>query len=167
MYYKISKGTETFKKLMELKKKVEGVNKQANAAVGKLNGQRYAKAQGKLAGGISAIEYKEKPDGWKQVGNTWQNLYAPKSTTKAAWEIINVLPTIEYDELNKIVNFKAPQTVSSDGGIAWVSTVGIAWGDKQILMEVTTGCKYKPLPDIVEIVESEYMKLKPKDKKEK
>jgi hypothetical protein len=30
-------------------------------------------------------------------------------------------------------------------------------------MEVATGCKYKPLSDIVEILESEFLKLKGKD----
>jgi DNA-directed RNA polymerase subunit N (RpoN/RPB10) len=164
MYFKIEKGTDTFKKLSELKKQIDSITQQAKDVVTELGGERYCHHRYKLAGGISAIEFKKKPDGWKSVGESWQDLHMPLAKNKEACNKVENLPTLDYEVLNKIVGFKGPQTVSSGNGLAFVKTVGLNWcTGKYYLMEVATGCKYKPLSDIVEILESEFLKLKGKD----
>ncbi len=70
---------------------------------------------------------------------------------------IKALPTIDYKELNDIVKFRAPQTVTADRGIAWVNTVGIIWGKNEILMETVEGSEYKPPKDIIEIFEKDFL----------
>jgi hypothetical protein len=76
--------------------------------------------------------------------------------------MISDLPTIDYNELNEIVGFKAPQTVTSERGIAWISNVGWICGKNEMLIEVADGCKYKPTKDVVEILDSEFQKKKAK-----
>lgn len=160
MKFKVEKGTETFKKLIELEKKVKDVTQQQQAVVKQLGGEIFCKQSHKLAGGLSAIKFETKPDGYKVVGEKYQSLYYPKATNKVDCKIISDLPVIEYDELNSIVNFKAPQTVSVDGGIAWISTVGLIFGKNEMLIEVENGCKYIPPKDVIQILESEYEELK-------
>ena len=73
------------------------------------------------------------------------------------------LPTIKYGELNTIVNFKSPQVV----GLSFIQSVGLVFGQDEMLIEVANGCKYTPPVDVVEILESEYEKLKVKIEKTK
>jgi hypothetical protein len=162
MKFKVVKGTETFEKLAAFRERVKDVSKQATNMATLLGGARYCHRSNKLAGGLSAIEFETKPEGYKVVGEKWQHLYYPKASNKKDCALIEGLPTIDYDELNTIVNFEAPQTVSSERGIAWISTVGLTFGDDEMLISVPTGCKYTPPTDVVEILESEYDKLKKK-----
>lgn len=162
MKFKVSKGTETFKKLQQLMSKIEDVDAQAKKVVKKLGGKEYASAQRSLAGGIAAIQFDEKPEGYKMVGEKWQRLYYPKATNKKDLNLISDLPTIEYAELNDIVGFKGPQTTSHSLGLAWVSSVGLAMGKTVAVIEVAEGCKYSPPKDILEIKDSEYQRIKKK-----
>ncbi len=54
MKFKIKKGTVTFDNLIELKKKIKGVNKQSEALAKSLGTERYCRKQHCLAGGIEA-----------------------------------------------------------------------------------------------------------------
>lgn len=163
MKFKVVKGTKTFNKLSELKNKVVFVNQEAENLVKTLGGKRYCKHQHVLAGGIAAIEFDSKPDDYKIMGEKYQNLYYPKVSNKKDCKLIQELPTLDYKELNSLVNFNGPQTIPNDHGFGWVSTVGIIWGEDEILIEVPSGCKYTPPEDLIEIVESEYEKLKEKN----
>lgn len=160
MKFKVLKGTDTFQKLEELRIKVTDVNNQAKDVVKKLEGKRYCGRSHKLAGGISAIEFDTKPEGYKPVGGSWRSLYYPKSVNKTDCKLIESLPTVEYSELNDIIGFNAPQTVSSEKGILWISTIGLIFGENEMLIEVHDGCKYEAPVDVVEILNSEYFALK-------
>jgi DNA-directed RNA polymerase subunit N (RpoN/RPB10) len=167
MKFKISKGTETFNKLVELKEKVITVNEAARAVVNELGASKYCHRSHHLAGGISALVFDKKPEGYKEVGEKYQNFFYPKVANKAALEKIESLTLVEFDDLNKIVGFKAPQTVSSERGIMWISTVGLTWAEhgipeEDMVMDIENGCKYTPPADVVEILESEYEKLRTK-----
>lgn len=162
MKFKVVKGTETFDKLVAFRAHVDDVKKQAEDVVALLGGIRYCHKANKLAGGIGAIEFENKPDGYKVVGEKWQGLYYPKVSNKKDCALIEKLPTIEYNELNSIVNFKAPQTISTERGILWVSTVTLTFGDNESLIDVSNGCTYDPPADVVEILESEYDKIRKK-----
>jgi hypothetical protein len=160
MKYKVIKNTETYNRLVDLEKKIIDANLQTKNVVELVSGLRYCANQNSLAGGISAIEFKTKPDGFKSVGNKYQSLYYPKASNKKVCDLINNLPKIKYDELNTIVDFKAPQTISTENSLCWVSTVGIIFHKENILINVNNGCDYTPLSDMIEIVESEYENLK-------
>lgn len=165
MKYKVLEGSETFERLVRLQKKIIRVNNKARAVVKQLNGSKYCKRSHVLAGGIAAIQFDSKPEGYKVVGREHEMLFYPKAKNKHDLALINKLPVIEYDELNCIVNFEAPQTYSSENGLFWINTVGISFGSSFILIDVPKECKYSPNPDIIEILESEYMELYNKLKK--
>lgn len=162
MKYKVLKGTETFKKLSDLKKEIDRVSKDAYAVVKKLGATEYCEKSHRLAGGISAIGFEKKPEGYKNVDNEWRNLYYPKASNKDICKMIESLPTLPYEALNDIIGFKGPQTTSESRGIGWVNTVGIKFGKNFMLIDVYNGCKFKPNKDTKEILESEYIKLKGK-----
>lgn len=162
MKYKIKKGTETFKKLVILQQHIKEVESEAFKIVESLGATKYCKAFNKLAGGISAIRLEKKPEGFKNVDKDWRMLFYPKASNKKVCKEIESLPTIKYDELNNIIGFEAPQTVSCERGIGWVNTVGLIFGKDFMLLDVENGCVFKPNKDTIEILESEYQKLKSK-----
>lgn len=169
MYFKIESGSEVYNKLKELQKKCNDVKKQLTALpllVDEATGDVYSSGE-YLAGDVVGIVCKKKPEGWKQTGEKHLNCYMPKvnKQNKEILDAIAAIPKVDAKELNSIVGFKAPQTPPSERGIVFVKTVNISFAKNYILMSVTKGCKYKPLPGIVEIVASEYEKLKPKEKK--
>ena len=160
MKYKIVKGSKLFKSLTDLKAKIDSVNSQAMNLAIELGGVSSATNNRRLAGGIDAVEFKEKPIGWKAVGEKWDNLYYPKSD-KANKEIhtkINALPTMDYDELNNMVGFKS-QFSSNGRGISHYRCVGMKWSKSVILMETADENKYVPIEGVIEILGSEYDKL--------
>lgn len=160
MYFRIPKGTETFNKLQALHQLIEKARASARKLVKTFGGTgEYCGEQQSIGGGIAGVEFKEKPEGWKMVGEKYQKLFMPKADQKELWKKIKALPVIEYDELNKIVGFDGPQTAIDSRGIAWINSVGMVWGTQYMLMEVAKGCKFKPNKDMTEIVESEYQKL--------
>ena len=109
---------------------------------------------------MAAIEFYSKPDGYKQVGKDYQQLYFPKSNNKEALELIKSIPTIGYKEVSGIVSFDSPQTTSRDGYFILVEIPTITFGENECLFDIPNGCKYDAPIDVEEIVESEYTKLK-------
>jgi hypothetical protein len=161
MKYKISKGTELFKTLTDLRKKMDKVQKQAKELAIEFGGTTAATNGRHLAGGIDAVEFKEKPDGWRSVGNSWQNLYYPKADkkNKEIHEKIQALPVLEFKELNDAVGFTGNQSVCTDNGFSFIKTVGMQWHKDFILMEVAEKTKYTPIKSVEEILGSEFDKL--------
>jgi hypothetical protein len=157
MKYKILKGTELFKNLTAFKKKMADVRKQAMDLAIELGGVSSASNGRYLAGGIDAVEFKEKPEGWRSVGNSWQNLYYPKADkkNKEIHNKIQALPRLDFDELNALVGFTG-QFCSDERGIAHVKSVSIKWHKDFILMETAEGTEYTPVKDVIEILGSEY-----------
>lgn len=171
MKFLIKNNCDVYTHLRELYIKIENARKAAGKVCKKVGASDFATGTRRLAGGIDGFSFDKKPEGYRTVGESWQNLYYPtvallKKDRNLA-TMLNNLPVLDHDELNNIVKFKAPQTVTNDGGglgIAMVYTVGIFWGKDYILMQTHPGTKYKPIPGIVEIKESEFDKLKAKIK---
>lgn len=163
MKFKVKKNSITYKKLLEFKSKMISCDEAAKSLVESVGGEKYCRNKYYLYGGISAVQFESKPENWRVVGQKWQRLYYPKSTSKnkKLFEALRELPVLEHKELNNIVNFKGPQTISCDEGLAWIDTVGLQFGkNSEILIETANGCEYTPNKDIVEILESEFEKLK-------
>lgn len=176
MKYKILKGTATYHKLEALCKRMMAADRAAYKLVQEIRKEMglphkgskhtYASQSDVLAGGIMAIGFDAKPEGWKVVGEPWQKLFAPKANRKDLWERIKVLPKLQLHELNDIVGFKKGMSASKD--LSWVihRAPGMEWVDEAFLMEVPSNCKYTPPnADIVEILESEYQRLSQEKKK--
>lgn len=160
MKFKVHKGTETFDKLKELHDRMIFAGNAAKELVSQLGGKRYASSNRGIYGGIDAIEFDVKPDGYKPVGKKYQSLFYPKASNKEILKLINQLPIIKREELNIILNFKGPQAVTIDDGIYWVNAPDVVFGDHFYLFNVVTSVEYNPPADAVEILESEYDKLK-------
>ncbi len=158
MKYKVSLTSPLGKKLLELKKRMLDVSKQADKLAKQLKGKKYCRGMSGVAGGISAIEFDEKPVGWKKVGAKWQSLYMPKRNQKELWNKINALPIIEHDEVNKILAFKR-QSYANKQGMYFVNCPGVLWRKSCILIEVQEELKYKPVAGMKEITVSEFNKL--------
>lgn len=158
MKYKVSNTSPLGKKLLALQKKMSAAIKESDKLVKELKGKKYCRARNVVTGGISAIEFDEKPQGWKVVGDKWQSLYMPKRNQKELWDKINALPVIEDDELNTLLSFKK-QTYASRGGMYYVNTPGVLFRKSCILIEVQEELKYKPVAGMKEITVSEFNKL--------
>lgn len=171
MKFKISKGCDLYDELVAIQKKGSAAINAANKLCKQLGANSYIPEREAAWGGIMAFEFKDTPpEGFKPVYKKHQdNLYYPKATkkNKPLHVQINTLPSITYDQINKLVGFKQ-QTVTTKGNLYWINTVTIVYKTGYILMATASGTRYKPKPGMVEIVESEYERLsKPKTKKKK
>lgn len=163
MKYKVLKNSVTFKKLMELKKKAQAARKAAGSLVEKLGAENYCPDRRTLYGGISAVQFDKQPDGWKIISKQ-DGLYFPKNiaANKKLLSEIEALPKLQYNDLNSIVGFSAPQYI----GLKVSFHVGLDYcngGD--IIISVTDGAKFKPSKDLKEILQSEYLRLTEEKKK--
>jgi hypothetical protein len=158
MKYKVLKTSPLGKKLMLLHREMQVASKQADKLVKEFGGKKYCRATGAVAGGISAIEFEEKPKGWKKVGAKWQSLYMPMRNKKELWLKINALPLVDYEAINSILNFSR-QTYCKKEGFYHVNCPGVLWRKDCILIEVQEELKYKPVAGMKEIMVSEFNKL--------
>lgn len=154
MKFKVLKGTPLFDKLTNLKKEIDAANNAARDLVKELGYENYCKSLFDVAGGISAIIIPEgKPAGWRFSFNDRQpaHAYFPSSikANKELLERIKKLPIVSTQKLNSLINYGSP-----------FSTPGISWRKNYIL--ISTRNEYKPVKDMVEILESEYKKLESK-----
>jgi len=159
MKFKVKKGTKLFKKLDEIGIKCRNADKAAGKLAEELKCKNWARSSFVLAGGIRAFQFKEKPENWKTVENTYDCFY-PKicKQNKELLDKISKLPIVKIEELNDIVGFK-----SQFHGNRFYKTVGISWVNKNfILIDVYEECEYKPKKDMIEITFSEYKKLNKK-----
>jgi hypothetical protein len=172
MKYKVLEGTPLYQILSNVQKKMENAANLSKAIVKEVGAEDYARASHKIAGGIRAFKFKEcicknseKP-GWKKMesGCTfWLMPLAKEKSNKDLLKRIDALPTIGIEQINLPLNFNGG-AVSSDGGIAWVSTPAVVFPDKKqkiFLIEIHPEFKdYKPVDGMIEILESEFNKLK-------
>lgn len=115
-------------------------------------------------GGIAAINFTVKPEGWVKRGESWQHLCMPSVKNKSAWEKINALPTLTYNELNEIYKFKK-QSVKYTGpgiGFSTAQTIGYEFVKDFVLLNLVDDAKWDPQPGCTEILASEYKKLSKK-----
>lgn len=153
MKFKVEKGTDTYNKLSEVFDKIKDYNNQAMSLANKLGSEEFGISFKGVAGGISCIKYKDKPEGFKVVGKPYQNLFMPKANNKKLWEEINELPILSFDEFNSVIGFE-PQFK----GLKFYRTYGYTHLNDKFLID-TGDADYTPKDDMIEILESEYKKL--------
>jgi hypothetical protein len=161
MKFKVIEGTQTFENFNTFFENSKRVNKQALDIANKLGFEEFVTAR-EVSGGISAFVSKEKIDGYKQVykkhGN---NFWFPKST-KENKELINqigALPVITEEEFNSIIGFE-PEFV----GNRFVRRYSLSFSEKGncYLVDTSVARDFKPSEDLIEVLESEFNKLKEK-----
>jgi hypothetical protein len=160
MKYKILKGSLLFDKFIELRERMNKVQKEATELVESLGHSRYCPALYKLAGGVSAIEFpnSEKVAGWMKLTNQNKRLHMP-SKIKANEELLNkfkALPTLEFNELNDMINYDSKEAHN----LVWSSHPGVIWKSDYVLIDVNENMKYTPVEGMIEILQSEYNDLK-------
>lgn len=161
MKFKIEKGCVLYSKMTALQKKIDAANAEAVAFI-KAKGWtgKHYKRQYVLAGGIGAVEFDEKPDGWKTVGAKWQRLYYPKvKGNKELLKEMAALPVVKNDELKEILEYKTAGYVKN-GGLVIFTRPSIEWKEEIILLEFPDEINYEPPFGMVEILSSEYKKIK-------
>lgn len=161
MKFKILKGTKTFHKLKDLKAKMQKCNIQAADLSKELGGSTDGTYLGKgydcISGGLSGIKMETKPNGWKNASKKYEGFYIPK-INKANQELldrIEALETVKYEDLNAVVGFEMQAR-----GMRWFNCPGVHWTKEYVLLDVQNECEFNPNSDMIEILESEYMKLK-------
>ncbi|UOR06272.1 hypothetical protein MUN82_04050 [Hymenobacter aerilatus] len=160
MKFKIVKGTALFEKLSELQAKCTECNKAARALADQQGANGFASGRNMIAGGIAALCFDDKPEGYRLLQQP--NYYYPKVTkaNRPLHDAIAALPTVGNDDLNGLLNYKF-QTVCDGDKMYWASRPGVIWGEEQILVD-TGKAKYEPVADMIEILESEYLRLQGK-----
>lgn len=164
MYIRINKGTPTFEKLEELLKKMKVVHDVRNKFLDKVGAEKFVPGYWTLAGGIASIYFDKQPEGWARAGNKGDNLYVPKKrkSNKELIEEMEKLPRVKYEELNSIVGFKQQERPNPDRpGRGFIKTLcpRMFYRKDYHLMEIEKGLKFKLNEDMVEILESEFIKL--------
>lgn len=159
MYIKIKKGSETFKKLSELKKRIDKAAKKAEMVCKSIGGDKPYSTGRYLVGGIDAMSFKEDPDAnlFRKV-QKYPSLWYPKAKHKAAFELMKELTPIKKEELHSIIGWKGIQMID----LAIVDSVGVEFCKEYHLLETHKGSTFTLNDDMEEIMESEYLKLKGK-----
>lgn len=171
MKFKILKGTDLYAKLKQLQEKAT-VCSQAAQNLAKEIGATHAYTNNRnRAGGVQAFrfEYGKEPEKtlWLQPDrHNNKQLFYPRTgkakLLRANDELhqrIENLPLLTHDEYNNTIGFK----VQCTSKLEWVSSYGLQINDDYALIEIHEGCKFEPLPDMIEITVSEYNKLKQKE----
>lgn len=168
MKFKVLKGTPLFDQLTVIEKKIDSCNKATRLLVERLGFKQFYKKNFVLAGGfygLIPLDGKTKPDGYSWAFNDRTGNAVMPAKRKANAEIlaeIKALPTVEYDELNKVLNYddSISRRPGSSHGVVTSFCPGVVWKKNFILVNVPVySGKYKPPVGMVEILESEYTKL--------
>jgi hypothetical protein len=178
MNYKIMKGTALFEKLSEVKKEMDRVTARAQEVADSIGARGFARAHYSAAGGIAAFAFDKKklPQGFRQVGNSWDDFYYPlanikgdKDLTRRNKELLKKmadLPRVETKSVAQAVNFHF-QVISGDNSLLAVHCPSIEWEDEYILVSMPKKCTYKPLADMIEITATEFKELSKEERYEK
>lgn len=162
MYFKILPDTKLFDDLTEINK---GMIAAKAAIIDTLKQMgftgKYASSSGSYnLVSCDAIEIEGgKPEGWKVMGSKWQQLYWPLASNKKALQQLSALPSIK----NEVINDRLKFSFSLGDNLEMYHRPGVQWHKKFILVE-TVSAKYKPVAGMIEILESEFNKLKSKIK---
>jgi len=179
MKFKVLKGTDLFNDFINLDKRLKDANKARKALANKIklpgfkitgtsSSSRYA------AGSINAFQVDkyisnkdQLPAGWKAMERLSTNWIFPKSekSNKELLKSIYDLPTVDRSDVNDIIKFAGmyQDNSFSGSGIRFINGYALSIQKDYILIDTdNTGTQYKPLKDMIEILDSEYEKLKPK-----
>lgn len=172
MKFKILNGTALFVALLELKTKIDSANDERDKLVKELGFEDVGTSGRYLAGGIQAIHiphHKDVPADWKRLGDKYSDFYMPKASgkdNKALWKKIEALPVVQNEELNKLLKYSSG-AFSRGSGIGWARRPAIAFGKTVIVVDTGELKIKKPADGMIEILDSEYDKLKSKIDKTK
>lgn len=165
MKYKVLKGTDLFEKFMEWDRKrtkcndvaLDLVHKIAEPFGGSEKGEHLGEGHAFDAGGISGIALKEKPANWKAVYTKhYNNIYFPmqRKVNADLLKQINDLPKMPTKERNDIIGFQP-----HFGDHKYYRSYGISFKEECILIDMDNEVPFTPVEGMVEILESEYVKL--------
>lgn len=157
MYFKILEGTATYDLLLAFQEKIKECKAAAKAFSDEQGATAYAGKRGTVGGGIGALCFDSKPEGYKLVQAP--NYYYPKSikANNALHDVIAALPTVTNKELNAIVGYKAGLTSEGDH-MYFSDRPGVTWGEGWIAID-TGRLGLKDNADAIEILESEWRAL--------
>lgn len=165
MKYKVNKSTELYKRLKEVWDKCDKCTEVATNLAISLGAIKVATRGRNRSGGVDGFyfNYDNTPDKelWTQIDrHNNPRLFYPRHGKKykvneSLHERIDALPVITFEEYNALIGFE-----SQWAGLTNYKSFGMHMGKDYILIEVATECKYTPLPDMVELLDSEYVKLK-------
>lgn len=163
MKFKIDKGTETYQKITVLNDRINQVRHQIKDLNEEVGAEGAMTSSSHLAGFIAGFKFPQKPDGWKSASKSYP-IFFPKSIRKNTplLERIAAIELIDFKVLNEIVGFK-PQTYCEGSTVKFIKSVGYALRDDYCLLSVSERAKFTPNADMVEILESEYLRLKGTD----
>lgn len=162
MNYKVNKGTELFDKLKAIEQRVKECNQAAKQWVENNfdEGTKYAQSGYLLAGGLAGVKLDEKPKGYKSVGPSWRNLYAPYARNKKVSQEWAELPTMKKKEIKDVLNYSGYTGVRGDTMVL-NEMPGLFFYDDVILIEASEyATSYKPVEGMVEILRSEFELIK-------
>lgn len=155
MKYKILKGTALFNSLLALHGRIQQARAEIRRVVEELGYKEYVVSSDYLIACSGIQIFGDKPEGWRKVGGKWEPYYLPTQKNKEVAAKIAALPMIRNEELNTIVGFHW----QIGDNLAVFNRPGFVQRDDYALIEVGSGCKFDPLPDMIEITGSEYKKL--------
>lgn len=163
MHFKIEEGCELYDEFIELKKEMIRCHNASIEFIKENIGDDhpfvpdYVKG---LAGGIIAVQFDEKPEGWvKWKNDHHENMYKPHRTNKHIAELreaIENLPVVEKSKVNELLGLEEEYgnkvlfhpAFGYRDGVVFVS-----------LPDYITPDMYKPKEGMVEITHSEYYNL--------
>lgn len=165
MKFLIEKETELYRKLIEVIERSDKVRKQCRDLAERLGAKEYVCRSGSVAGGIVGFILDEKPENWKSVlPNNFANAYFPKSMkcNRALIDEINKIPLVRTNEISEILMYG-----NYFGNKGQYSGCPQVWCGKErnyFLVSVPDWVvRYDPLPEMKEILSSEWKRLKAED----
>lgn len=154
MYYKVEKGTEIYNKLDKVWDKMIKYNNISLEFIKSIGFNKFGVSHKGVAGGVSCIESDYKPEGFKQVGKTHQNLFYPKQNNKELLKRIEELPIVSYSEYNDVIGF-----VPHSKNLKYFNSYGSEKIGNIYLITLSDDCEYQPKEDMVELKVSEYKEI--------
>lgn len=168
MKFKILKGTVLYEQLVAIQKRADKCLQASQKLAKSIGATNVATRDGRnLAGGVDAFEfpYGKDPDAmlWmKPDRHNSPRLFYPRSGKKYTQnqelhDKIDALPVVTIDEYNAIIGFERHW----GSNLTHYVTYGLSIHKDFALIKISEGATYAPATeDMVEILESEYEKLK-------
>lgn len=165
MEFKVSKGTALFKELKKVHQNIVCVKEEARQLSLKVGATGYYAASFQLAGGISALVFDKKPDGYAKTYHSNNSFYPSKrlKVNKDLIKEIEALPVLPYSDINSLINYddRKYRKPNGDGSFTTSLCPNIHFGSEYILIQFPTWCEYTTnLKDMQDISATEYIKLK-------
>lgn len=168
MKFKVLKGTKLYMQLVAIQKQADKCRRASQKLAKSIGATNVATRSGlNLAGGVAAFEFpcNKEPDAmfWmKPDRHNSPNLFYPRygkkyTQNQELHDKIAALPVVTIAEYNAIIGFEKHWGANMTQYV----TYGLSIHKDFALIKISEGAKYTPnSEDMVEILESEYQKLK-------